>query len=91
MSAMNTLRDIAKRENVPLSHISETLGYRPNYVSVAINKGNTPSVELYARMLDVCGYGLYAIPKDKAPKDAVQITAECERSSRQESRKVNHG
>lgn len=76
MDAMEVIKKIAANTGKPITHIGLEMGKRANYVSVAINKGTNPSTEVMARMLEVCGYGLYAIPLESAPMDALRITAQ---------------
>ena len=78
MDAMQVVKQAAKNAGIPITHIGVAMGKRPNYVSVAVNKGTKPNAELMARMLDVCGYGLFAIPYGDEPKDALRITADNE-------------
>ena len=74
MDAMNVLKQAAKNADVPLMHIGRKMGVADNYVNKTIARGSTPKCDTMARMLEVCGYGLYAMPLDQAPKDAIQIT-----------------
>ncbi len=74
MYAMDVLKQAAKDKGIPLGHIGVSMGKARTYVNTTISKGTTPQADTLARMLDACGYGLYAMPKDKAPKDALQIT-----------------
>ena len=76
MDPMQVVKTVANKTNTPITHIGVAMGKRPNYVSVAINKGTTPNAELLARMLDVCGYGLFAIPYGSEPPSALRITAD---------------
>lgn len=78
MYAMDTVKQAANSKGIPLDAIGVFMGVSRQYVSNTISRGSTPKADTLARMLDVCGYGLYAIPYDKAPKDALQITAKVE-------------
>ena len=75
MDAMSVLKQVANLTNTPLMHIGRKMGVADNYVNKTIARGSTPKADTLARMLDVCGYGLYAMPYEDAPKDAIQITA----------------
>lgn len=74
MRAVDVVKLVSKRTNTPLMRISERMGKTPSYVSAAVSKGVDMHVSTFAEMLDACGYGLYAMPKDDAPEDAVQVT-----------------
>lgn len=76
MYAMDALKEAAKRQGIPTTHIGRKMGLSDNYVSKISSRGSTPQCDTMARMLDVCGYGLYCIPLDDAPNDAIQITFE---------------
>ncbi len=75
MDAIDVLKQAASNAGIPITHIGVAMGKRPNYVSATATRNSTPKADTLARMLDVCGYGLYAIPYEDAPKDALQITA----------------
>lgn len=75
MYAMNALKQAAQNKGIPLDAIGQTMGKTRQYVSNTITRGSTPKADTLARMLDVCGYGLYAIPYEQAPKDALRITS----------------
>lgn len=75
MDTVEVLKQAANNAGVPITHIGVSMGKRPNYVSAIATRKSTPQCDTMARMLDVCGYGLYAIPYEDAPKDALQITA----------------
>ncbi len=74
MYAMETVKQAAKNAGLSMDAIGLNMGLSRQYVSNTIARGSTPKADTLAKMLDVCGYGLYAMPKDKAPKDALQIT-----------------
>lgn len=71
---METVKQAAKNAGLSMDAIGLNMGLSRQYVSNTIARGSTPKADTLAKMLDVCGYGLYAMPKDKAPKDALQIT-----------------
>lgn len=76
MDAMNALKEAANNAGVPLSHIGRKMGLADNYVNKTIGRGSTPKADTLARMLETCGYALCAIPANKIPKNALQITYE---------------
>ena len=75
MNTIDVIKRVAKATNTPVTHIGVAMGKRPNYVSAIANRGSTPQCDTVVKMLEVCGYGLYAMPIDKAPSDAMRITA----------------
>lgn len=75
METMNALKQAACNKGIPLTHIGVAMGKSRQYVHTILTKHATPQCDTMARMLDVCGYGLYCIPYEHAPKDALQITA----------------
>lgn len=75
MYAMDALKQAATNAGISLYRISLDIGKSRQYVNSMITRGSTPQCDTMARMLDVCGYGLYAIPYKDAPTDALQITA----------------
>lgn len=76
MYAMDAVKQAAKNKGIALDAIGQSMGMSRQYVSNTITRGSTPKADTLARMLNVCGYGLYAMPYDKAPKNALQITGE---------------
>lgn len=75
MYAMDALKQAAKNSGMPLTQIGVALGKTPQYVNATITRRSTPQADKLALMLEVCGYGLYAMPIEQAPKDAMRITA----------------
>lgn len=73
MKAMEAVKGAAKAGGVTYSAIGDAMGKRPNYVSVAINKGLTPQADTLAAMLAPCGYSLAAVPTDELPPSALVI------------------
>ena len=76
MYAMNTVKQAALSSGLTLSNVSVNMGRTRQYVNAVITQGSTPRADTLARMLDVCGYGLYAIPYADAPAGALQVTYE---------------
>ena len=76
MNFYDTLYSVAREAGISIERIGYKLGRTARYVGAAKSRGSVPSVDNAARMLDVCGYGLYAIPYSDAPVDALQITYE---------------
>ena len=73
MYAIDVLKEAAKMAGVPTTHIGKELGSDSAYVAKIANRGSVPRCDTMARMLDVCGYSLCAIPTDKIPNDAIVI------------------
>lgn len=75
MNTLDVVRECAKRANKPIYCIGLDMGKTKNYMSQTMSRGSVPKCDTMARMLEVCGYGLFALPIDDAPKDALRITA----------------
>ena len=75
MYAMNAIKQICKERGISARKIGREMGMGDNYVARIVNRGSTPQCDTMARMLDVCGYGLFAIPYEDVPESALQITA----------------
>ena len=73
MEPMQTIKDAAARSGTPITHIGIKLGKRPNYVNAAISKGSRPRVDVFAAMLEPCGYALAAVPVDDIPASALVV------------------
>lgn len=76
MYAIDVVKEAANNSGVSLASIGRALGVADNYIAKSANRGSTPQCDTMARMLDACGYGLYAIPYEQAPKNALQITGD---------------
>ena len=75
MNAFDTVRQCASNVGVPIYKIGLSMGKTRQYMSAMFSRGSTPKADTLARMLNVCGYGLYACPLDKPPKNGIEITA----------------
>ena len=73
MKAIDAIKEAAKLSGTPTTHIGPAIGRKSTYVSTIAYKNNTPQTDNTAAMLDVCGYALCAIPKDKVPPGAIVI------------------
>lgn len=76
MYAMEVLKQAAQDSKTPLAHVGVAMGKTPQYVNTTIARGSTPKADNLAKMLDVCNYGLYAMPYGDVPSNALQITYE---------------
>ena len=76
MYAMDVLKAVAVKTNMSLYRISVDIGKTRQYANSIISRGSIPRCDTMAKMLEVCGYGLYAMPYEDAPNDALQITAD---------------
>lgn len=74
MYAMDAVKEAAENKGIALRQIGLTLGKSAQYVTAIVTQGSTPKADTLARLLDVCGYGLYAIPYGSEPDNAIQIT-----------------
>ncbi len=76
MDTMSAVKQAAYASGTPLTHIGRAMGNADNYVNKILTRGSTPKTDTTARMLGVCGYGLYAIPDNETlPDTAIQIDA----------------
>ena len=73
MKPLEVVRQAANSAGIPITHIGVSMGKARTYVNTAIAKNAIPQCDTMARMLDVCGYSLCAIPTDKIPNDAIVI------------------
>ena len=73
MNAIDTVRTAADRAKIPTTHIGIKLGKSRAYFSMCAKKGRDPQSQTLADMLDVCGYVLCAVPKNRIPKNALVI------------------
>ena len=74
MYAMDAVKQAANRAGLTLYRVSLDMGKTRQYVNNIITRGSVPQADTLARMLDICGYSLCAIPKDKVPEDALIIS-----------------
>lgn len=75
MDAFSVVVECAKREGIPVTHIGPALGFNRAYVSAGVNRGGAPRADTLARMLDVCGYELCAVPKSRIDAEMIPIDA----------------
>jgi len=73
MKAMQALRHISRITNMSFYSISLGIGKSRQYVSNVATRDTTPSASNFAKMLEVCGYALCAVPADKIPSYAIII------------------
>ena len=74
MKALDALKQAAQASGTPITHIGRIMGKSDNYVSKIATRGSTPQTDTMVKMLDACGYKLYAMPSDeKAPSSAILI------------------
>ena len=76
MYAMDALKAAAKSRSVPTTHIGRKLGLADNYVAKTSAQRSNPQCDTMARMLDVCGYALCAIPYEQVTDDMIVITSD---------------
>ena len=73
MYAMDAVKEAAGNAGISLYRVSLDMGKSRQYVNSVITRGSTPQADTLARMLDVCGYKLVAVPGDNVPSDALVI------------------
>lgn len=74
MYAMDALTEITKRKGISARQIGRSMGMGDNYVARIVNRGSTPQCDTMARMLEVCGYALCAVPCEHVTDSMLQIT-----------------
>ena len=78
MKSMQAVKQIALKRELNLLKISKMLGKKRGYLNSIISRGSEPRIDTYVKILDTCNYGLYAIPYEDAPINAIQITVDNE-------------
>lgn len=73
MYAMDALKIAAEKSGKSLYAISIGIGKSRQYVNSVITRGSTPQCNTMSRMLEVCGYQLVAISKDRVTSDMLVI------------------
>ena len=73
MYAMDIVKQIAEQQGIPITRVGVEMGKSRQYVHGLMQHGSTPRCDTMARMLDVCGYALVAVPRDSVPSDALVI------------------
>ena len=74
MNTLDVVKMCADNAGIPQYMVGIRMGKTKNYISQTMSRGSTPKTDTLARMLDVCGYGLYAIPISEAPNGSIRIT-----------------
>lgn len=69
MKAIDVIRVVVSETKTPPTYIGPLLGKNKTYVNSILSKPSTPKCDTMARILDVCGYSLYAVPKDAEMPD----------------------
>ena len=71
MKAILVVDTVAKLEGVKYSEINRALGKTSGYFNATKNRGSTPRCDIIAKMLEVCGWRLVAVPAKDVPKSAI--------------------
>lgn len=74
MNFFDVLKECGEKSSTSMRSVSTTLGHNPSYVATQKVMSRTPSVSSAARMLDVCGYALVAVPKDSLTDESLVIS-----------------
>lgn len=76
MKPLEAVESAAKTAGVNTTSIGPRLGRSRSFFGAAKSQGNTPRVDTFADMADVCGYGVYLVPHDATPPDgAIAVDA----------------
>jgi len=75
MYAMDAIGEVLKREHISARNVGRLMGMGDNYVARIMNRGSVPRCDTMARMLNVCGYELCAVPRERVTPEMLAITA----------------
>ena len=64
----------AKNADMSVNRLSVALGHSDNYLRNFKSMKRDTGVSNAARIFDICGYALCAVPKDKVTDDMLEIT-----------------
>lgn len=71
MKAIMVVDAVAKMEGVRHQDINAALGKSRGYFGATKTRGSTPRCDIIAKMLEVCGWRLVAVPAKDVPKSAI--------------------
>ena len=74
MDIIDIIYKAAERAGVSTSSIGPKLGKSRVYVARIKSAGSDPSTANAARILETCGWKLVALPADKVPPEAMEIS-----------------
>jgi DNA-binding phage protein len=74
MKFIDMIYEVAKMSGMPTTKIGPAVGKNREYVSKIRSAGADPSTANAARMLEACGWKLVALPADKVPPEAMEIS-----------------
>ena len=69
MRALDIIRVVMAETKTPPTSIGPALGKNRTYINSALANERTPRCDTMAKILGVCGYSLYAVPKDAEMPD----------------------
>lgn len=74
MKFIDLIYEVAKRSGTPTTAIGPAVGKSRVYVARMKTANSDPSTANAARVLEACGWKLVAIPADKVPDEAIEIS-----------------
>ena len=75
MEPMRAIVELSDRTGITRVKASKAMGKTDAYIANAVAKGSRPRVDVYARMVEAFGYGLYLMPPEDAPESAIRVDA----------------
>ena len=74
MNTLDVIKLCADSAGIPQYMIGVRMGKTKHYIAQVMSRGSVPKADTLARMLDACGYGLFACPLDARPEHGYRIT-----------------
>lgn len=71
MKAIMVVDYVASKEGIRHSEINRALGKSKTYFNATKSRGSTPRCDIIAKMLEVCGWRLVAVPARDVPRSAI--------------------
>lgn len=73
MDSCEAMREIVGRSGMSYRAVSEAMGHYPTWLSSTLHKDVSSKADTLARLCDVCGYSLAAMPRADVPEGAIVI------------------
>ena len=74
MKFIDLLYEVADKVGMPVTRIGLGIGAGREYVSRMKRNDTDPSTANAARLLETCGWKLVAVPADKVPDEAIEVS-----------------
>lgn len=73
MQFYDIVTEAAAAKGITEDRIGIEMGHSSSYISAAKYRGSLPKVDNAARILDVCGYALCAVPRGHEPESSMTL------------------